>query len=115
MAVFKKNKTWYIDYYFEGKRKREAVGSNKKMAEHALAKRKLQIAKKRYLNMTLRYSHLSATHKRKAMESLRFSDGHYMDASGNSGGPETAITHCATIHAGVVEQVDARDLKSLGA
>jgi hypothetical protein len=33
-------------------RKREAVGSNKKMAEHALAKRKLQIAEKRYLDMT---------------------------------------------------------------
>ena len=51
MALFKKDNSWYIDYYVEGGRKREAIGPNKKMAEHALAKRKLQIAENRYLDI----------------------------------------------------------------
>jgi len=51
MSVFKKGLTWYIDYYVEGRRRREAVGPNRKMAEKALAKRKVQIAEGRFLNI----------------------------------------------------------------
>lgn len=48
MAVFKKNGKWYIDYYFEGRRIREAIGPNKKMAEQALAVRKAEIAQGKF-------------------------------------------------------------------
>jgi len=51
MAVFKKGKTWYIDYYVDGQRKRESVGSSRKMAEKVLAKRKVQIAEGRFLDI----------------------------------------------------------------
>jgi integrase len=51
MGIFKKEKTWYIDYYVNGKRRREAVGQNRKMAEKVLAKRKVQIAEKRFLDV----------------------------------------------------------------
>ena len=51
MGIFKKEKTWYIDYYVNGKRKREAVGPSRRLAEKALAKRKVQIAEKRYFNI----------------------------------------------------------------
>ncbi len=39
---------WYIDYYFEGKRIREAIGPNKKLAEKSLAIRKAEIAQGKY-------------------------------------------------------------------
>ncbi len=48
VAIFKKNGTWYIDYYVDGRRKRECVGVNKKTAEKALAIRKAEIAQGRY-------------------------------------------------------------------
>ncbi|MCK4858078.1 MAG: site-specific integrase [candidate division Zixibacteria bacterium] len=51
MALFKKGRTWYVDYYVDGKRKREAVGPNRKMAEKILMKRKTQIAENKYLDV----------------------------------------------------------------
>lgn len=51
MAIFKKNKSWFIDYYYKGKRKREKIGPNRKLAEAVLSKRKLEIAENRYLNV----------------------------------------------------------------
>lgn len=48
MAVFKKNGKWYIDYYFEGQRIRETIGTNKKVAEQALAVRKAEIAQEKF-------------------------------------------------------------------
>jgi len=66
------------------------------------------------LNMTLRYAHLSPSFQREAMERLKFDCGHKLVT-----GPEVNISkkpvraYRATF-AGVVEQVDTRDLKSLG-
>jgi integrase len=54
MAVFKKGKNWYIDYYFSGRRKREMIGPNKKLAESVLAKRRLQIAENKFLDIKKR-------------------------------------------------------------
>ncbi len=54
MAVFKKGKTWYIDYYVDGLRKREAIGSSRKMAEKVLAKRKVQIVEGKFLDVESR-------------------------------------------------------------
>ena len=41
MAIFKKNNTWYIDYYVNGRRKRESIGPSKKLAKKVLQKRKV--------------------------------------------------------------------------
>ena len=49
MAIFKKNDNWYIDYYVNGRRKREKIGPNRKQAIIVLQKRKVQIAEKRFL------------------------------------------------------------------
>jgi len=48
MGLFKKNGKWCIDYYFEGRRVRETVGPNKRVAEQALAVRKAEITQNRY-------------------------------------------------------------------
>jgi len=51
MSVFKKGSNWYIDYYVAGRRKREMIGPNKKLAERVLDKRRLQIAENRFLDI----------------------------------------------------------------
>jgi len=61
MGIYKKGKNWYIDYYVNGKRKRELVGPSKSLAEHALRKRKIEIAEGKFLDV-------------KKQEKIRFSD-----------------------------------------
>ena len=39
MAVYKKGNDWYIDYYVSGRRKRERVGPDKRLAQIVLKKR----------------------------------------------------------------------------
>ncbi len=51
MGVFKKGKNWYIDYYVNGRRKREKVGPSKRQALTVLQKRKIQIAEGKFLDM----------------------------------------------------------------
>jgi len=51
MGIYKRSGTWYIDYYFDGYRMREAIGSNRKMAEKVLAKRQVQIAEDKFLDV----------------------------------------------------------------
>ena len=51
MAIFKKNNNWYIDYYVNGRRKREKIGPNRKQALIVLQKRKVQIAENRFLDI----------------------------------------------------------------
>ncbi len=51
MGVFKKGKKWFIDYYVQGKRKRESIGPSKELAQIVLKKRKVQIAENRFLNV----------------------------------------------------------------
>jgi site-specific recombinase XerD len=48
MGVYKKNGKWYIDYYYEGRRIREMVGTNKRVAEDALAARRIEIARDKF-------------------------------------------------------------------
>src|SRR5262245_6898113 len=50
MAVFKKQGVWWIDYYVNGRRKRERIGPDKKLAEVVLQKRKVAIAEGKYLD-----------------------------------------------------------------
>jgi len=51
MGVTKRGDIWYIDYYADGRRYREAIGSNRKVAERALAKRRVEIAEGRFLDV----------------------------------------------------------------
>jgi integrase len=51
VGVFKKNRNWYIDFYLDGRRLRQKVGPNKKLAENALYKIKAQIAENKYLDV----------------------------------------------------------------
>jgi integrase len=48
MGIYKRNKIWYIDYYFEGKRIRERVGPRKKLAESILTIRQAEIAQGKF-------------------------------------------------------------------
>ncbi len=48
MALFKKDGKWYVDYYFEGRRIREAVGRSKKQAQQALEARKTDIRRGKF-------------------------------------------------------------------
>ncbi len=50
MGVFQKQGVWWIDYYVTGKRKREKIGPNKRLAQTVLEKRKVQIAENKYLD-----------------------------------------------------------------
>lgn len=51
MGVYNKKGNWYIDYYVDGKRKREKIGPSKKLAETVLKKRKIQIAEGKFLDI----------------------------------------------------------------
>lgn len=51
MGVFKKGANWFIDYRVNGRRLRESVGPSRKLADSVMAKRKLEIAEKRFLNV----------------------------------------------------------------
>jgi hypothetical protein len=81
MALFKKGDAWYIDYYVDGKRKHEAVALNCKLAESALAKRKVQVAENKFLDVVRRpkttFEELARTY---AKDLLKFSEGHLLDS-----------------------------------
>lgn len=49
MGIINRNGHWYVDYYFNGRRIRESVGTSKRLAETVLAKRKAEIAEGRFL------------------------------------------------------------------
>ena len=51
MAVYKKGNKWYIDYYVDGRRRRECIGPSKRQAELVLKKRKVEIAENKFLNI----------------------------------------------------------------
>jgi hypothetical protein len=50
MAVFKKLGVFWIDYYMHGRRKRERIGPDKRLAETVLRKRQVEIAEGKYLD-----------------------------------------------------------------
>jgi len=50
MAVFKKQSVWSIDFYVNGRRKRERIGPDKKLAATVLQKRKVAIAEGKFLD-----------------------------------------------------------------
>lgn len=50
MGTFNRSGNWGIDYYFRGRRKREMVGTSKRLAEQVLNKRLTEIAEGKYLD-----------------------------------------------------------------
>lgn len=48
MGLFKKQGVWWVDFYANGKRKREKVGTSHKLAQEVLAKRKVEIAEGKF-------------------------------------------------------------------
>ncbi len=51
MGVFKRNDNWWIDYYVEGRRRREKIGPSKKLAEMVLKKQMVEMAEGKYLDL----------------------------------------------------------------
>jgi integrase len=51
MGVYLSRKNWYIDYSHNGRRYREKVGPDKKLALTVLQKRKIQIAENKFLDI----------------------------------------------------------------
>lgn len=51
MGVYKKGQNYYIDYYADGRRKREKVGPSKKLAETVLQKRLVEVAEGKFLDI----------------------------------------------------------------
>jgi len=65
------------------------------------------------ITMTLRYAHLSASHKQKAVASPKFGTSHKSVTSGEIPVVPKRVSHYCSKFAGVVKLVDTRDLKSL--
>jgi len=56
MAIYKRGKIWYIDYYQpNGKRVRKAVSGSRKLAETVLSKYKVEIAEDKFLDKKRRH------------------------------------------------------------
>lgn len=51
MAIRKRKKNYFIDYYANGRRIREQIGTSRVLAENTLRKRKLAIAENRFLDV----------------------------------------------------------------
>ncbi len=51
MGKYLRGRIWYIDYYANGRRMREKVGTSAKLADIVLQKRKVQIAEGRFLDV----------------------------------------------------------------
>lgn len=58
MALFKKREKWYIDYYYQGRRIRECIGTSKRRAQKALDARKGEIVQGRFKLQEVRPSPL---------------------------------------------------------
>ncbi len=53
MGIYKVKDTYYIDYYYKGRRLREAAGTNKRLAKEALAKRKTEMFEGKFFGNAL--------------------------------------------------------------
>lgn len=47
----KPDPAWWIEYYFEGRRKREKIGPSRVLADQVLAKRRVEIVENKYLDI----------------------------------------------------------------
>jgi len=49
--IYKRRKIWYVDYFVNGVRKREAVGSSKLLAERVLKKKEILVTENKHLDI----------------------------------------------------------------
>jgi integrase len=78
MAVYKKGRSWYIDYYVKGVRKRKKIGPSKQIAELALAQVQVKLAKGEYLGI---YEEKKLTLRQFAPEYLAYSQANKATSS----------------------------------
>jgi len=50
-GLYQRNKIWYIDFYANGRRVRERIGENRKLAESVLQKRKTQVIEGKFFDI----------------------------------------------------------------
>ena len=55
MSIRKRGENYFIDYYYQGRRQREMVGSNRKLAEIVLKKRETEIVEGKHLDIKKNY------------------------------------------------------------
>ena len=51
MGVCRRGSDYFIDYYVHGRRRREKIGTSRKLAEAVLGKRKLEIAEGKFIDV----------------------------------------------------------------
>lgn len=51
MAIYQRGKNWYIDFTFHGQRVREMIGPSPKTAKNVIAKRRVEIAENKFLDV----------------------------------------------------------------
>jgi integrase len=94
MGVFQKNGSWWIDYRANGRRKREKIGPAKALAVKVLAKRQVEIAEGRFLDLKRqkhclfskaaeRFLDYSKTNKRSFKRDNGIINNHLLPAFGN--------------------------------
>jgi hypothetical protein len=75
MGVFNKQAVYWIDYYVDGRRKRERIGPDKRLAETVLRKRRVEIAEGKFLDkkrpVTTTFDELAHTYLTYSRENKR--------------------------------------------
>jgi integrase len=95
MAIYKKGRQWYIDYYVKGVRKRKKIGPSKHVADLALAQVKVKIAKGEYLGI---YEDKKLTFRQFAPEYLAYAQANKSPTS--FGRDRVTIEHWLTPYFG---------------
>src|ERR1035437_5885075 len=82
MAIFRKQGVFWIDYYFQGKRKREKVGTSRSLAGKVLIKRQAEIAEGRYFparrRQAVSFRAFSETYWERHWQHLKGNGGRYV-------------------------------------
>jgi integrase len=95
MALYKKGRHWYIDYYVKGVRKRKKIGPSKQVADLALSQVKVKIAKGEYLGI---YEDKKLTFRQFAPEYLAYAQANKSPTS--YGRDQVTIEHWLTPYFG---------------
>jgi len=78
MRIYKRDKTYYLDFSYHGERVRKAVGTNKKVAELAAKETELRIAKEEHLGI---FDAKKITLKEFSEDYLKFSKANKAESS----------------------------------
>jgi hypothetical protein len=112
MGIYLKRGKYVIDFYADGRRVRECLGTvSRRVAQDALKARQGEVVQGRYkllghasIETTMRYSHSGARELRRAVALL--SDGHHMDTAEGSVVPYDSSKSLKTQPCAPVAQLD---------